>query len=85
MEFDYIILCLKNGTIIIHGGYDLKLDAKGGNLVVENSLIEITIRPPLTEEEVLGLLREVREKYGEEAAEKLANILKTLQISTLSE
>ncbi len=82
---EFIMLRLKDGTIVIHGGYDLKLDAKDENLVVENSLVEIIIKPPLTKEEITNLLEEIREKFGSDAAEKLSNLLKTIPISAYSD
>jgi len=81
---EFIMLRLKDGTIVIHGGYDLKLSAKDENLVVENSLVEIIIKPPLTKEEITNLLEEIREKFGSDAAEKLSNLLKTTSISSYS-
>jgi len=78
MEFGYIVLRMKNGTIIIYGGYDLHIDAEGDRIVIRNPLVKIKLEPPVTKEEISELIVEITEKLGNDAAEKLANILKNI-------
>ena len=84
-EWGYIALRMHDGTWVIYGGYNLFIGVEEDKLVVQNSLIEIRLKPPVSREEVLNTIKEVRQKFGDDAADKLSMLLKSLPITSLSD
>jgi len=84
-EWGYIMLRMNDGTLVIFGGYNLHLDAEEGKLVVRNALVEIRMRPPINKDDILNTAREIREKFGEDVASKLSDLLKSIPELSLSD
>jgi len=78
MKFGFIWMRLKDGTIKIIGGRGLSVDVEEGNLVFKNTEIQIELKPPVTKEELHDILKDVRYRFGKDAARELATILKSI-------